>query len=107
MALNINVLTVILQVPIKMADMIITFKIMPEEPETDLNKIAKEFKIFVEKEGGKTGEPKIQEIAFGLKSLEISFAIDESEGTEKFEDVARNIDGVGSVEVIGITRALG
>ncbi|MEK6952417.1 MAG: hypothetical protein AABX29_05355 [Nanoarchaeota archaeon] len=90
-----------------MADMIITFKIMPEEPDTDLNKIFEELKEFVEKEGGKTGNPKIQEIAFGLKSLEISFAIDERKGTEMFEDVARNIDGVGSVEVIGITRALG
>lgn len=90
-----------------MADMIVTFKIMPEEPDTDLNKIFEDFKRFVEKEGGKTGSPKIQEIAFGLKSLEISFAINESKGTEIFEDVARNLDGVGSVEVIGITRALG
>ena len=90
-----------------MADMIITFKIMPEEPDTDLNKIFEELKEFVEKEGGKTGKPKIEEIAYGLKSLEVSFAIDERKGTEMFEDVARNIDGVGSVEVIGITRALG
>jgi len=90
-----------------MTDMIITFKIMPEDPETDLNKIFEEFKEYVEKEGGKTGEPSIKEIAFGLKSLEISFATDESDGSEKFEDLARNIDGVGSVEVIGITRALG
>ena len=90
-----------------MADMIITFKIMPEEPDTDLNKIFNELKEFVEKEGGKTGTPKIEEIAFGLKSLEIGFAVDENKGTEMFEDVARNIDGVGSVEVIGITRSLG
>jgi len=90
-----------------MADMILTFRIMPEDPETNLEKVYTEFKEYVEKEGGKTGEPKIQEIAFGLKSLEISFAIDEKKGTEMFEDVARNIDGVGSIEVIGITRALG
>ena len=91
----------------KMADMILTFKIMPEDSETDLNRVFEDFRGYVEKEGGKTGEPKIQEIAFGLKSLEISFAINEKKGTEMFEDIVRNIEGVGSVEVIGITRALG
>ncbi|MBR9693047.1 elongation factor 1-beta [Candidatus Woesearchaeota archaeon] len=93
-----------------MAQVIITFKIMPETPEVDLEAIQKaaEEKInaFVGEEAEKKVE--IEPIAFGLKALKITFVSDEAKGgTEDLEVEIAGFDGVQSCEVIDVRRALG
>lgn len=91
-----------------MASVIITLKIMPSSPEENLSKIEKESKKLIEKFGGKPHKTEIEPIAFGLKALKIIFILDESKGsTEALEKKISSIKGVNSVEVVGITRALG
>lgn len=92
-----------------MAKAIITLKIMPESPETNLDKIATETE---EKITGFAGEgetkKEIEPVAFGLKALKIIFVMDEEKGsTESLEKEIQELEGVNSVEVIDVRRAIG
>jgi translation elongation factor aEF-1 beta len=92
-----------------MAQVIVTLKIMPTAPEVDLNKIKEEAKNKITDFAG-AGDMKIEEkpIAFGLKSLNIIFVMDESKGsTDALEDLISEIKGVQSVEVTDVRRAIG
>lgn len=90
-----------------MADVIITLKIMPESPLVDLKKIEFLAKKEIEKIGN-VGKTEIVPIAFGLKALNIVFIMDEKKGdTEKLEKAIELIEGVGSVEVTDVRRAIG
>jgi len=92
-----------------MANVVVTLKIMPESPEVDLSKIEVEAKKKIEDFAGK-GDTKTEQIpvAFGLKSLNIIFIMDESKGgTEPIEDSVADIEGVKSVEVSDVRRAVG
>jgi len=92
-----------------MANVIITFKIMPEEPGVDLTKIEKQVKEKIEAHVG-PGEMRteIEPIAFGLKALKITFVMDEQKGaTDPLEEQVQTIEGVQSVQVIDVRRAVG
>ncbi|MAG19874.1 elongation factor 1-beta [archaeon] len=90
-----------------MAEVIITFKVMPEDIEVDLNKLEKEVKEFLNKHG-EVGKTEREKIAFGLEAVVMIFVMDESKGSTDFiEDNIRNIDGVQSVEVTDVRRAIG
>jgi len=90
-----------------MAEIIITFKIMPEDLEVDLNALEKEIKDFLNNHG-EVGKVEREKIAFGLEALIVMFIRDESKGSTDFiEDIMRNIDGVQSVDVIDVRRAIG
>lgn len=91
-----------------MANVVVTFKIMPVSPEVDLNKIkisaTKKIKSF----GGEVGKAEEQPVAFGLKSLNLIFVMDEKKGsTEILEGQITDIEGVQSVEVTDVRRAIG
>ena len=91
-----------------MADVIITIKIMPESPNEDLNRIENEAKSEIMLFEGQVHEIKQVPVAFGLKSINIVFLLDESKGaTDELEAKISEIKGVQSVEVINITRAFG
>ena len=86
-----------------MGQVAVTIKVMPESPETDLDKIKSQIKKAV---SGKTEIKNIKEtaIAFGLKQLEILLLMpDQSGGTDEIEDKIRKIKGVSSVECGDIT----
>ena len=92
-----------------MAQVVITLKIMPESPETNLklieSKAKKEIKKFSNSEQTKT---EIEPIAFGLKAVKIMFVMDEAKGsTEELENKIKEIEGVNSVEVVDVRRAVG
>ena len=82
---------------------------MPESPEIALNSIEEQAKNLIKEFSGETEFKTEQEpIAFGLKALKIIFVMDESKGsTEALENKIKNIDGVNSVEVIDVRRAIG
>lgn len=92
-----------------MARVVITLKIMPESPETDLNSIETQAKAKIS-DFSQSKEMKTEQepIAFGLKAIKITFVMEESKGsTDALEERIKNISGVNSVEVVDVRRAIG
>lgn len=81
---------------------IVTFRIMPKEIDTDLKKI--------EKEVNKKIKPQRTEtipIAFGLNALKIIKLVEEKEGEiDRITEEIMNIPGVQNVEVLDLTGSL-
>jgi elongation factor 1-beta len=92
-----------------MANVIITLKIMPESPEVDLDALEEKIKAKIVEFAGE-GEMKTEQepVAFGLKSLNIIFVMDEAKGgTDKLEEEIASIEGVNSAEAVDVRRAIG
>ncbi len=94
-----------------MASVIISMKIMPESPEIDLEAIytasEKLIRAFTEDAEGEM-KKEIEPVAFGLSALKITFVSDESKGsTDDVEAKIKELDGVSSVEIIDVRRAIG
>ena len=92
-----------------MAQVVVTLNIMPENPETDLAEIQVQALKKIEAFAGK-GDTKVEQkpVAFGLESLQIIFIMDEKKGsTEPLEKDISGINGVNSVEVTDVRRAIG
>ena len=84
-----------------MGEVIVTIKIMPDSPETDMNKL-----LLYVKEKCKVEKEEIRPIAFGLKALIIYTIVQDSGGTDKLEETLSLIPNVQSVEVTDVRRAL-
>ena len=93
---------------LKMADVVITLRIMPESPETDLKAIGEKARVFISEYGGEVGKAEEKPVAFGLKALELIFVSNEDLGsTDKLEQNVVSIEGVSSAEVTDVRRAIG
>ncbi len=79
-----------------MGDVAVTYKILPQGIDTDMNAIRTKLNQL----GAK--QVKEQPIAFGLKLIEVLFIIPDKEGP-KVEEELRKIPGVASVETESIT----
>lgn len=92
-----------------MAKVVVTLKIMPESPETDMESIQKKAMALIQDFAGETEtKAEIEPIAFGLKALKLLFVLEESKGsTEYLETQIQEVDGVASVEAIDVRRAIG
>jgi elongation factor 1-beta len=93
-----------------MAKAVVTVKLMPEGPETDMASIQRAANERIDHFTKEPGEKRfaVKPIAFGLKALEIIFVMDENlGGTEPLEKDLETIPGVGGVEVIDVRRAIG
>lgn len=91
-----------------MTNVIITFKIMPEAPDTDLQKIKHKAVDLITKFGGHVGRDEIHPVAFGLNALHLIFTLDENRGTtDDLEAQITELPHVQSVMVIDVRRALG
>ena len=88
--------------------MLLTVKIMPESPETDLQEIRNKAKE-VSKEFGADLLDKdvIEPVAFGLNALKLMFILDESKGSEGLTDLLSVIENVNSAEVVDMRRTIG
>lgn len=85
-----------------MAKVLLTLKILP----SDINVNIKELKEKIVK---KINSVSIEEepIAFGLVALIASILIEDKEGeVERIEKIIKEVEGVGEVEVIEVTRTL-
>ncbi len=92
-----------------MANAVVTIKIMPTSPDVDMEalKIAVKEKIVAFAGEGETRDA-IEPVAFGLKSLNIRFVMDEALGSpDAMEEGIQAIEGVNSFEVTDVRRALG
>ena len=82
---------------------------MPQSPEIDLSELeTKAKKEIVDFCNSEEFRVEIQPIAFGLKALMILFVMEENIGsTERLEQKVSQIEGVESVEVTDVRRAVG
>ena len=92
-----------------MAQVVVTLKIMPQSPDVDLAELEgqakKKIVDFCSSQEFKT---QIQPIAFGLKALIIYFVMEEKIGTtDRLEQAISQLEGVESVEVPDVRRAVG
>lgn len=86
----------------------IQFKVMPENLETNLDKLKEQIKSKIESfNSGVFNEAKEEPIAFGLKALIITFALSEDEEVDLVENALKEIEGVSSIELIDYRRAVG
>jgi len=96
-----------------MAKAIVTLRIMPDSPETDLtaleHKVLHAIKNFCVDAGKELDyRVAVEPVAFGLKSVNVTFVMEESKGsTEKLEQDIGKFEDVASVEVTDVRRAIG
>jgi translation elongation factor aEF-1 beta len=86
---------------------LLTIKMMPESPDTNLEEIENKAKEAIETLEGKNPNFSKEPVAFGINSLSVSFSIDESQETDPFEVKLREIKGVNSAETTDFRRAFG
>ena len=82
---------------------------MPESPEVDLDAVEIAVKEQIKQFSGETQtKTEIEPIAFGLNALKIIFVADEAKGSiDELEKKIQEINGVNSVEVVDVRRAIG
>ena len=92
-----------------MADVVVTMKLMGDSPEADMKKIEDETVIRIKKfTGFDNYKAEVQEVAFGLKALQIMFVMDEAKGNlDPLEEDLSTIPDVNSVETTDVRRAVG
>jgi elongation factor 1-beta len=92
-----------------MAIAIATFKIMPVDPEQDLDNITKEAEKLITEFAGETEHRVSREpIAFGLVAVKIIFVVDEKKGSlDPLQERIGQIEGVNSCELADWRRAIG
>ena len=86
---------------------LITIKLMPESPETDLEALKEKAKKVLEEKQAKKISFEEEPIAFGLKAVKTSFEIDESQELEPIEESLKSIEEVTSSQVTDMRRAFG
>jgi len=85
-----------------MADVIIGFKIMPKSIDTNLDMLEDRIKKAVN-----PSRLRREPIAFGLVAIHATVLVPDEGGVlEAMENKIRAIEGVGEVEVTGMTRSL-
>ena len=85
----------------------VQYKIMPESPNVDLEKIKKAAKEKIEENKGVFNSAEEQPIAFGLKAIIIQFAYPEEKEIDEIGNEFEKIESVSSVEMTDYRRALG
>ncbi len=87
----------------KMGNVMLTYKIMPEGTDTDLDRIKEKIKEIVE-EDGKFKSSNEENVAFGLKAIIVKIVIPDEGGIiDEMEEKLENIEGVQSVKSEDIT----
>jgi len=76
-----------------MGDVAVSLKIMPESPDTDLERVKEEISKKVE-----VKDSKIEPLAFGLKALKILIIVPD-EGMKNIENEIKSINGISEVEI--------
>lgn len=80
-----------------MGNVAVTFKVMPEGPEVDIEELKKEISKVI-----KIQDSRIEPIAFGLKALRI-LIITQDKGTEDIEKKIKGIKGIADIETESVT----
>lgn len=89
-----------------MGTTLVTFKVMPDSPETDLEKLKESLTKIAESNQGKNINFDEQPVAFGLKALMTSFAIPEDKELDPVENAISETEHVSSVQITDMRRAI-
>jgi elongation factor 1-beta len=91
-----------------MADVVITFKIMPDSPEEDLKVIEEKAIKMIAEFGGEVGKVIQDPVGFGLVALKLIFVMNEDiGGTDALEAQIAELKEVANVDVTDVRRAIG
>jgi len=105
---SISALSADLRGRIKMAMVIVTLKIMPEDPELSLEDLKTKAEEIITNFEGKVQTTKEEPVGFGLKAIVLSFSVDESKGSpDPIAEKIEALEGVKSAQVTMVSRALG
>ncbi len=86
-----------------MGDVMLVYRVLPEDPEADLESLEQDIKDIVAKYGTYRGST-IEKIAFGLKALKPTVVIPDAGGVvNELEEELKTIKGVQSAEAVDIT----
>lgn len=80
------------------------YKLMPNSPDADLDKISEAAKKIVEEFGGTNKEYSIEPVAFGLKAIIVFFFYPDDKETEGLEDKFAEIENVQSAQLIDMRK---
>ncbi len=84
-----------------MGSVAITFRVMPDDPETDLERLKTRIR---ERLTGSLRDLREQPVAFGLTAiLAVALVSDAEGGSDWLEETLAAIPGVGSVETVDVT----
>ncbi|HUG96961.1 MAG TPA: elongation factor 1-beta [Nitrososphaera sp.] len=87
-----------------MTRLVARIRIMPADAESNLDNVVNSMKSSMP-EGMEMKGHAIEPIAFGLKAVVGDFVLEDAEGQmDKLEDSIKNIEGVGEIEVMNISR---
>ncbi|MGM0510245.1 MAG: elongation factor 1-beta [Thermoplasmatota archaeon] len=86
-----------------MGDVMLVYKVMPQDPEEDLEAIKKKIGEVVSSRGELRGT-KEEKVAFGLKAVIATVVIPDEGGiVDEMEEEIRAIDGIQSAEAVDVT----
>ena len=87
-----------------MARLIARIRIMPAEAESNLDEVLQSIKKNIP-QGMEMKGHAIEPIAFGIKAIVGDFLLDDAEGQmDKLEGSIKNIEGVGEIDVMNVSR---
>lgn len=87
-----------------MGTVAVTFRIMPDSPGADLNRIKKEVEKAIHKHNDvELKNASIKPIGFGLSAIEILIIMPDTGGTDKIEQELLKISEVESIEAGDVT----
>ncbi len=90
-----------------MGEVLLRYRIMPEDVEMDVDELKDEVRKVVEGAGGKLASAEKIPWAFGIEALRIEVIVPDAGGVlDKLEEGLKGIKGVGSVELESLTRLL-
>ena len=91
-----------------MAQVVITFKILPDDVDVNLENLKSKVELEIKQFGGTVGKFESVPVGFGLTAMNVVFICNESlGGTDELEDKIKKIHGIQSCEVTDCRRALG
>ena len=87
-----------------MARLVVRIRILPAEAESNLEEVVELIEKSVP-EGMELKRSSMEPIAFGLKAIIGDFLLDDAEGQmDKLEESIKQVNGVGEIEVMNISR---
>jgi len=87
-----------------MARLVARIRILPAEAESNLDSVVQSIKSSIP-QGMEMKGHALEPIAFGLKAIVGDFLLEDAEGQmDKLEDMIKNVEGVGEIDVMNISR---
>jgi elongation factor 1-beta len=87
-----------------MARLVARIRILPAEAESNLEQVTELLRNSIP-EGMELKNSSMEPIAFGLKAIIGDFLLDDAEGQmDKLEESIKQVQGVGEIEVMNISR---